>query len=139
MIAPCLTTGVGPILAEAVLGGIFWAALDSLVIALLPLRLLLGDKVVGWSRRVWAALYGLTLLAFVHILLRPSTGYVADTSVSPPLVAFGLFAGFAVFSFAFWGYFRFRRPPPATADPEPAIALAQLRPGTARRGTSPGR
>ena len=86
---------------------------------MLPLRLLQGDKVVGWSRAAWAALYGLTLLAFVHILLRPSTGYVSDTSVSPPYVVVGLFVGFAVFSFAFWGYFRFRRPP-ATPDPEPA-------------------
>ena len=54
--------------------------------------------------------YGITLLAFVHILLRPSTGYVSNTSVSPPYVVIGLFVGFAVFSFAFWGYFRFRRP-----------------------------
>src|SRR5205085_1862864 len=64
---------------------------------------------VGWSRRAWVALYGLALLAFVHILLRPGTGYVSDTSVSPPSVVIGLFVGFAVFSFAFWGWFRFRR------------------------------
>jgi hypothetical protein len=96
------------ILLENVLGGIFWAALDTLVIALLPLRLLEGERVVGWSRWAWAVLYGLALLAFVHILLRPSTGYVSDASVSPPAVVFGLFVGFAVFSFAFWGWFRFR-------------------------------
>ena len=100
----------GTILVENLLGGIFWTALDSLVIAMLPLRLLEGSKIVGWSRAAWAALYGITLLAFVHILLRPSTGYVSNTSVSPPYVVIGLFVGFAVFSFAFWGYFRFRRP-----------------------------
>ncbi len=72
------------ILVENVLGGIFWAALDSLVIAVLPLRLLEGSKIVGWSRAAWVALYGVTLLAFVHVLLRPSTGYVSNTSVSPP-------------------------------------------------------
>ena len=55
----------------------------------------------------------LTLFAFVHILLRPGTGYVSDTTVSTPLVAFALFAAFAAFSFGFWGYFRFRRPRPA--------------------------
>jgi hypothetical protein len=97
------------VLVENVLGGVFWAALDTLVIALLPLRLLEGAKVVGWSRRAWAVLYGLTLLAFVHILLRPSTGYVSNSTVSPPSVVIGLFVGFAVFSFSFWGYFRFRR------------------------------
>lgn len=101
---------LGTIFTENVLAGIFWAALDSLVIAMLPLRLLQGAKVVGWSRAAWAALYGLTLLMFVHILLRPSTGYVSNTSVSPPYVVIGLFVAFAVFSFAFWGYFRFRRP-----------------------------
>jgi hypothetical protein len=101
-------TGLGSILAENVLGGVFWAALDTLVIALLPLRLLEGAKIVGWSRRVWIVLYGLVLLAFVHILLRPGTGYVSNTTTSPAAVVIGLFVGFAVFSFAFWGYFRFR-------------------------------
>jgi hypothetical protein len=128
-------TSLPSILVENVLGGIFWAALDTLVIALLPLRLLEGAKVVGWSRRAWVALYGLALLAFVHILLRPGTGYVSDSSVSPPSVVIGLFVGFAVFSFAFWGWFRFRRssepivgePLPdqveGAAGPEPADVL----------------
>lgn len=96
------------IFIENVLAGIFWAALDSLVIAMLPLRLLEGAKIVGWSRAAWAALYAVTLLAFVHILLRPSTGYVSDTSVSPANVVIGLFVAFALFSFGFWAYFRFR-------------------------------
>lgn len=113
----------GTILVENILGGIFWAALDSLVIAMLPMRLLLGEKVVGWSRAAWACLYGLTLLAFVHILLRPSTGYVSNTSVSPPYVVIGLFAAFALFSFGFWGYFRVRvggEPPAALHAEAPA-------------------
>jgi hypothetical protein len=106
----------GTILVENILGGIFWCALDSLVIAMLPLRLLQGEKVAKWSRALWAGLYGLTLLAFVHILLRPGTGYVSNTSVSPPYVVIGLFAAFALFSFGFWGYFRFRSDPEAPAD-----------------------
>lgn len=106
----------GSILVENILGGIFWCALDSLVIAMLPMRLLQGEKVIGWSRAAWAGLYGLTLLAFVHILLRPSTGYVSNTSVSPPYVVIGLFVAFALFSFAFWAYFRLRSDPEAPAD-----------------------
>ena len=106
----------GTILVENILGGIFWCALDSLVIAMLPMRLLQGEKVIRWNRAAWAGLYGLTLLAFVHILLRPSTGYVSNTSVSPPYVVVGLFLAFAVFSFGFWGYFRFRSDPEAPAD-----------------------
>jgi hypothetical protein len=108
----------GTILVENILGGIFWAALDSLVIAMLPMRLLQGEKVIRWSRAAWAGLYGLTLLAFVHILLRPSTGYVSNTSVSPPYVVIGLFVAFALFSFGFWGYFRFR---PVGGEPPAAL------------------
>jgi hypothetical protein len=106
----------GTILVENILGGIFWCAHDSLVIAMLPMRLLKGEKVIRWSRAVWAGLYGLTLLAFVHILLRPSTGYVSNTSVSPPYVVIGLFVAFALFSFGFWGFFRLRSDPEAPAD-----------------------
>jgi hypothetical protein len=120
-------TSLPSILVENILGGIFWAALDTLVIALLPLRLLEGAKVVGWSRRAWVALYGLTLLAFVHILLRPGTGYVSDTSVSPPAVVIGLFVAFAAFSFGFWGWFRFRR----GSDSVVGEALADQVEGTA--------
>ena len=104
--------GAWPILVEAILGGIFWVALDSLVIALLPLRLLTGSKIFGWRRLRWAVLYAITLFAFIHILLRPGTGYVSDTSRSPTVVVVVLFVGFAVLSFAFWGYFRFRAPHP---------------------------
>jgi hypothetical protein len=102
--------GLVPIFAESVLGGIFWVALDSLVIALLPLRLLTGNDIARWSRRAWAALYAAALFAFVHILLRPSTGYVADTSRSPTVVVVGLFVAFGLFSFTFWAYFQYRSP-----------------------------
>lgn len=97
------------LLLDAFLAGIFWCGLDSMVLSLLPLRFLQGRDLQQWSRAAWAVLYGLTLFAFVHIMLRPSTGYVADTRVVPLVVAIGLFVGFGVFSFAFWGYFRFRR------------------------------
>jgi hypothetical protein len=115
-------TGLVSVLAESVLGGIFWAALDTMVIALLPLRLLEGAKIVGWSRRAWVVLYGLALLAFVHILLRPGTGYVSNTTRSPASVVIGLFVGFAVFSFAFWGYFRFRG---VSRQPTSGLALGE--------------
>ncbi|HEV2088585.1 MAG TPA: FGLLP motif-containing membrane protein [Cryptosporangiaceae bacterium] len=115
--------GLWPILAEGFLGGVFWVALDSLVLALLPLRLLAGEKVVAWSRTAWLLLYGLTLFAFVHILLRPGTGYVADPSRSPTTVVVGLFVAFAVFSVGFWAYFRYRTPR-AAVDPAPGLIEA---------------
>jgi hypothetical protein len=102
---------MGLLLLEAVLGGIFWCGLDSLVIGLLPLRFLSGSEVRAWSRKAWTVLFVLTQLAFVHILLRPGTGYVADTRRSPTTIVIGLFFAFAVFSVAFWGYFRLRDAP----------------------------
>ncbi|HEX3622462.1 MAG TPA: FGLLP motif-containing membrane protein [Acidimicrobiales bacterium] len=101
---------LGLLVLEAVLGGVFWCGLDSLVIGLLPLRFLSGSEVREWSRRAWLVLFVLTQLAFVHILLRPGTGYVADTRHSPTAVVVTLFFAFAVFSVAFWGYFRLRDP-----------------------------
>jgi hypothetical protein len=93
---------------EATLGGIFWCGLDSLVIGLLPLRFLSGSEVRAWSRPVWAVLFVLTQVAFVHILLRPGTGYVANTRQSPTTVVVGLFVAFALFSIGFWAWFRYR-------------------------------
>ena len=102
--------GLGVLLVENLLGGIFWVALDSLIIALLPLRLLTGRDIARWSRKVWVLLYAFALFAFVHILLRPSTGYVADTRESPTVVVVGLFIAFGLISVAFWAYFQFRSP-----------------------------
>jgi hypothetical protein len=101
---------MGLLIVEATLGGIFWCGLDSLVIGLLPLRFLSGSEVREWSRRAWTVLFVLTQLAFVHILLRPGTGYVANTRQSPTAIVVGLFIAFALFSIAFWAYFRFRTP-----------------------------
>jgi hypothetical protein len=96
------------LVGESLLGNIFWCGLDSLVIGLLPLRFLSGSEVRKWSRAAWVVLFVLTQLAFVHILLRPGTGYVANTSRSPATIVVGLFFAFALFSVGFWAYFRFR-------------------------------
>jgi hypothetical protein len=70
----------------------------------------------NWSRTAWVVLFVLTQLAFVHILLRPGSGYVANTSRSPATVVVALFFAFALFSVGFWAYFRFRRGHEETAD-----------------------
>jgi hypothetical protein len=109
---------------EAMLGGIFWCGLDSLVIGMLPLRFLGGSEVRAWSRRGWLVLFVLIQMAFVHILLRPSTGYVADTTHSPTLIVISLFVAFALFSIAFWAYFRFRSPRLPASDPAGWVEVA---------------
>lgn len=98
------------VFAEAVLATTTVLSLESLVVSLLPMRFLEGIKLKDWNRLAWAALLGLALFAFVHILLRPTSGYVANTKVAPASVVVGLFVGFAGFSIAFWAYFRFRSP-----------------------------
>jgi hypothetical protein len=99
------------LILEATLGGIFWCGLDTLVIGLMPLRFLRGADVRKWSHLSWWLLFALTQLAFVHILLRPSTGYVADTKRAPTTIVIGLFFLFGVVSVIFWAYFRFRSDP----------------------------
>ncbi len=115
---------LGLFILEAMLGGIFWCGLDSLVIGMLPLRFLGGSEVRAWSRLGWVALFAVTQLAFVHIMLRPSTGYVADTTQSPTTIVIVLFVVFALFSIAFWAYFRFRTPRDAASDRPNLVEVA---------------
>ncbi|MBV9935191.1 MAG: hypothetical protein JO367_12875 [Actinobacteria bacterium] len=96
------------VVADAGLSSVFLLGLDSLVISLLPLRFLEGSKLRSWSKAGWATLFGVTLFAFVHLLLRPDSGYVANTRISPTGLVVGLFIAFGALSVVFWGYFRFR-------------------------------
>lgn len=94
---------------ELVLGGIFLLGLESLVVDLFPLRYLDGSRITVWRRLVWVVLFGIALFVLVHVLLSPGSGYVGKTdNVGLLPVVIGLFAAFAVFSLAFWGYFRYR-------------------------------
>ena len=100
--------GFGAALAETVLAVVMVAGLEGVAFGLLPLRFLPGEPVYAWNRIVWGALIGIGLFAFFHILINPSTGYLADTSRTPLLVVLGLLVGFGLASIAFWAYFRFR-------------------------------
>jgi hypothetical protein len=66
------------------------------------------SRIAHWSHTAWALLYAGSLSAFVHILLRPGTGYVSDARESPTAVAVALFIAFGVLSVAFWAYFQIR-------------------------------
>ena len=84
------------------------AAPTSTQRGLLPLRFLSGAAVYRWSRLAWALLFGISVFAFVHLLVGPNTGYLADLSPAALIAALGAFAAFGAFSLLFWGYFRFR-------------------------------
>ncbi len=98
---------------EACLAVVFVLGLESLVLGLLPMRFVEGSRLEQWNRPIWAVLFGLGLLSFVHVLLTPTSGYVADTSRLSSFLVVGLFVLFGVVSITFWAYFRLRAPPAA--------------------------
>ena len=65
----------------------------------------------------WALLCGVSLFAFIHILIGPTIGYLSDLTAPAWLAALGVFAAFGVFTVLFWGWFRFR-PSPVTETAE---------------------
>jgi hypothetical protein len=102
---------------EACLAAITILGIETVVICLIPLRFVEGSKLEAWSRTAWALVFGLAAFGFVHVLLRPDSGYVAATSSRATVVV--LFLVFGLLSVAFWAYFRFRAPrasSPATAE-----------------------
>ncbi|HTJ74061.1 MAG TPA: choice-of-anchor P family protein, partial [Acidimicrobiales bacterium] len=102
---------------EACLAAITILGIETVVICLIPLRFVEGSKLEAWSRTAWALVFGLAAFGYVHVLLRPDSGYVAPTSARLTVVV--LFLVFGLLSVAFWAYFRFRAPrpsSPATAE-----------------------
>ncbi|HEU5003903.1 MAG TPA: choice-of-anchor P family protein [Actinomycetota bacterium] len=92
------------------LSAFFIAALESTVFTLLPLRFLEGKKLTDWRRLAWAAIFGVATVAFINILLQPTSGYRNPDAGAAKWTAVALFVGFGLFSVAFWAYFRFRAP-----------------------------
>jgi hypothetical protein len=103
------------LLLESTLAALFVGGLVSATFSLVPIQLLDGKDVVTWSRLLWAALFAVAAFLLIHVLLRPSGGYVARSSAGSLTAAFIGFALFAAFSVAFWAYFRYRSPRPGDA------------------------
>lgn len=102
------------------------AGLENAVFAMLPMRFLPGAAVFAWDRRIWAVLIGLGLFGFVHVLLNPSAGYLADTTRTSFFTLVLLLVVFAAVSVLFWAWFRFRPSRPSTTPPP--MPPAQLQP-----------
>jgi hypothetical protein len=85
---------------------IFMCGLESAVFALLPLKFMEGRYIVSWSKIAWVSIFGTGAFLFVHILLRPSTGYVsggAPSMIDVLIAALSLM----VISVSLWTYFHF--------------------------------
>jgi len=91
------------------------AGVELTAFGMLPLHFLPGEKVYRWNRGVWAALIGLGVFGFAHVLMNPRDGYMADSSRTPLITIVGLLIFFGLSSVLFWAYFRFRTRPVAPA------------------------
>jgi hypothetical protein len=100
---------------ETALAAVVVAGLEAVAFGLMPFRFMPGWVVYRWSRVAWAVLWGLAVFGFIHILVGPNSGYLADLSAEALWVALGVFAFFGAFSLLFWGYFRFRPAHPVEA------------------------
>jgi hypothetical protein len=100
--------GFGVLVLDAMLAMIFVVGLETMAFGLVPLRFLDGEKIVSWSRLVWALLFAAGVFGLLHVLLNPSSGYLA-TARGGVVTLILLFAAFGTASFAMWAYFRYRR------------------------------
>ena len=107
---PAGNPGFAATALRTALAAVMVAGLEGVVFGLLPFRFLPGESLYGWNRALWAALLGVGAFAFLHILVNPASGYLADTSRTPLLTVIGLLLGFSLVSVAFWAWFRFRSP-----------------------------
>jgi hypothetical protein len=100
--------GFAVLVLDAMLAMIFVAGLETMAFGLVPLRFLEGEKIVAWSRLVWAAMFAAGVFGLLHLLLNPRSGHLA-TAGGGVVTLILLFAAFGTASFAMWAYFRFRR------------------------------
>jgi hypothetical protein len=98
----------GNVLIQTALAAILVAGLEATAFGLMPLRFMPGYAIYRWNRPAWAVLFAISVFAFIHILIGPSSGYVSALSPVAFLAALGVFAAFGALSIGTWGYFRFR-------------------------------
>ena len=72
--------GVAEVL-DTILVGVFVAAVEAVVIGLIPLRFLPGERLRAWSTWRWAAIWAVAIVLFAHVVLYP----VSDAEPDPTL------------------------------------------------------
>lgn len=113
-------------LLETACATVVVAGLEAAVFGMMPLRFLPGERVRAWNRRVWMGILGVATFAFAHILLNPTSGYLADSTRTSLLTVVLLLAIFGGGSVLFWAWFRLRgqstAAPPAVPPSAPPSA-----------------
>ena len=101
---------VVPMLQTAA-GAVVVSGLEAVGFGLMPLAFMPGRAIYRWHRWAWAALFFVSVAAFIHILIGPTSGYLADLSPGAWIAALAIFALFGAVSIGFWAWFRFRPSP----------------------------
>jgi len=103
--------GFGTILLSTAFAAVVVGGLEATAFGLMPMRFMPGFGVYRWNRVAWAVTWGLSIVAFVHLLIGPTSGYVSELSPEAFAAACGVFVVFGALSLGTWAYFRFRRAP----------------------------
>jgi hypothetical protein len=102
------TGGFSVTLLSTACAAVLVGGLEATAFGLMPLRFMPGNAVYKWNRLGWGLLFGISVFAFIHILISPTSGYVSSLSPQAFVAALGVFAAFGALSIITWGYFRFR-------------------------------
>jgi hypothetical protein len=102
--------------AQTALAAIVVSGLEACAFGLMPFRFMPGVAIYRWNRLIWALLFGVSLFAFFHILIGPTSGYLSSLTGPAWLAAMGVFAAFGAFTVLFWAWFRFRPSPVAEGE-----------------------
>jgi hypothetical protein len=84
------------------------AGIETLVVGLLPMRFLPGHPLYQWKRGAWFAVFALSVMGYLLILVDPANGYLSDDSRTPMLIGMIFLVTFGVVSLGTWAYFRYR-------------------------------
>lgn len=87
-----------------VFAGLSLESLATLLIALLPLKILDGRRIFVWSRVAWVAVYLVALISFVLVVT--PVAHEHGLLESPPWGWVVAFASFAAIAVLFWALFR---------------------------------
>jgi hypothetical protein len=116
-LADATDPGLATLTADAFLAALFIGGIEGMLLSLVPLRFLPGHRVAQWSWPAWCTLAVLISFLFVHVLLRPDSGYLGRSPTTSVVVTVALFVAFGLASVMFWAYFKWRTAPGDSGKP----------------------
>lgn len=93
---------------DAAFATLWVSTLTSTVFGLLPMRFMYGEAIKNWNSKIWGLIYFTGVFLFVYTLLNPAIGVYGKSDKVSWIAVLALFFAFGIFSFLFWGYFRYR-------------------------------